>query len=108
MLDTALAALWLTLAGLLGLTLLLLLCTWLLHRAARRLERQAQPGLPPPWPQWYYQRPGETPRGPVELTALRAMLADGRLGADALAAQVGSADWRPLAHLRSGQPGELP
>lgn len=96
MTDTALAALWFTLAGLLLLAALLLLCTWLLHRAARRLELQRSPA---PQPQWYYQRPGETPRGPVDLTALRAMRADGRLDAAALAARVGSAEWRPLSEL---------
>ena len=84
---------------------LLLLVTLSLRRAATRLERQAlralndatsPPNIEAEAHAWFYLRPGDAPRGPIGLTMLRAMVADGRLEADALAAPVGSHDWRPL------------
>lgn len=53
-----------------------------------------------------YRRQGCEARGPVPLTTLRAMVADGRLEPDALAAEAGSDDWKPAAHfLRSSEDG---
>jgi hypothetical protein len=95
--DPMLAALWLILGSLLALATLLLALALLAHRALRQLARQALP--PPRHPGWYYLRPGEPPRGPVELAVLQAMVADGRLGAEALAAAAGSTAWRPLGDL---------
>lgn len=81
-----------------------------LRRLARRLEQALRPRAAPAAPavpqptaaasaEWLYLRPGEPPKGPVGLTVLRAMVADGRLAADVLAAPAGSNDWRPLARL---------
>jgi hypothetical protein len=100
-----LALLWAALAGL-G-VLLLLAAALLLLRAAGRLERRAQPPTPATDPaRWCYLAPGGLPQGPVGLTALRAMLADGRLPPEALAAPLGSADWQPVQRLL--WPGERP
>lgn len=52
-----------------------------------------------PATRYVYLRPGGQPGGPVELTTLRAMVVDGRLAADALAAAAGSDDWRPVAEV---------
>ena len=87
-------------AAIAALGAMLLLVTFGLRRAARRLERQASRALNEAKANaWFYLRPGDAPQGPVGLTALRAMLADGRLEADALAAPAGSNDWRPLHRL---------
>ena len=95
-------------AAIAALGAMLLLVTFGLRRAARQLERQASRALNEAnGPRdseakanaWFYLRPGDAPQGPVGLTALRAMLADGRLEADALAAPAGSNDWRPLHRL---------
>ena len=45
---------------------------------------------------YFYLPPGGVPRGPTALVQLRAMLADGRLRADALAAPAGSDEWQPI------------
>ena len=84
-----------------AMAVLLLLVTFGLRRAATRLERQAeralaaaqQDGEPPGW---CYLRPGEPPLGPVGLTTLRAMVADGRLPPEALCAPSGSTQWRAV------------
>lgn len=88
----------------------LLVTTFGLRRAASRLERQAwralaasgraaDTGAPDDGARWFYLRPGDVPRGPVGLTALCAMVADGRLAPETLAAPAGKNDWRPLGTL---------
>ena len=77
--------------ALLAVLLLAALLVAFVWRRAARSRRRAR--------SWFYLRPGDTPQGPVGLTALRAMVADGRLAADALAAPAGSNEWRPLRKL---------
>lgn len=48
---------------------------------------------------YFYMRPGGMPQGPTELTTLRAMLADGRLGGGVYVAEAGSNDWHPMAEV---------
>ena len=56
------------------------------------LQRLPPSGLP----RFVYLQNGRAPRGPVDLSTLRAMHLDGRLPADTLIAVAGSDDWRPL------------
>jgi len=61
------------------------------------LQASAPPaGNAPALPRYFYLPPGGVPHGPAAVTQLRAMLADGRLRADALAARAGSDEWRPI------------
>lgn len=92
-----------------------------LHRAAREVVHQAselraaindllqrlQSPLPP---RYYFMRPGGVPQGPAELTTVRAMVADGRLGGDALVSIAGTDLWLPMAQLlaEARWPGSWP
>jgi hypothetical protein len=83
-----------------------------LQRAARAMAAQAsdlvaaldrlQPGAPA---RAFYLRAGGQPQGPIELTTLRAMLIDGRLESDALAALAGTDRWQRAADLLAADAG---
>ena len=68
--------------------------------AARANELEAALGdLQSTAPRFYYLRTGGLPQGPVELTTLRAMVIDGRLDGEALAAPAGTDRWRRVGEL---------
>lgn len=48
---------------------------------------------------YFYMHAGGVPKGPADLTTLRAMVADGRLEVDAFAAPCGTEGWRPVGEL---------
>ncbi len=89
------------------------LAAWVLaERTTRRWPQllawlQSRPRVQAPAPrQFCYQRSGGPPQGPVDLTRLRAMLADGRLEGDVLVASAGSDDWRPLVSMLDTGPAD--
>lgn len=54
--------------------------------------------IPPatPAPQFFHMQPGGVPQGPVTLTQLQQLIADGVLGADAHIAPAGSTTWQTV------------
>jgi hypothetical protein len=83
----------------LGAVLLLVLVGALVHAQLARARAPASPVV-----LYLYMPPGGTPRGPADLTRLLAMVADGRLDAETLAAPVGSDHWQPLSLLLGRSP----
>jgi len=60
------------------------------------LDVPAAPAGDAPVQPYFYLPPGGVPQGPAAMNQLRAMLADGRLPATALAAPAGSDEWQPI------------
>ena len=78
-----------------------LLATLLPAGLRRWHGRRALPSSPAPQPpqRFVVLAPGGLPQGPIDRATLRAMLIDGRLDENALAAAIAGDGWHPAAEL---------